>query len=389
MTMRNYKKKICVVSTSRADYGHLKGLIFKMNRSKKLNCHLSVTGSHLSKFHGNTFNEIISDNLKISSKIKILNSGHENNDISKAFSKGVFKYSKLFKRIKPQLVLILGDKFETLASVVSAMLSRIPICHLHGGEITEGAIDDAIRHSITKMSHIHFASNKQHQDRIIQMGENPNYVFNVGSVGLENIKNFNFKNKEYFKKKYQISFNKKTILISFHPVTLEPRSEKKHISSLLNALKYFKNYNLIFTAPNADHGHKIISKAIKSFVKINKNSFYVKSFGRDDFLSCLKYSQIIIGNSSSGIIEAPSLGTLTINLGNRQRGRLHAMSVVNCDLNSSMIKKKIELMLKKKIKNKKKFFKNPYYKKDTSNLMIKYLEKLNYENLIQKTFYKI
>ena len=386
--MKN-KKKICVVSSSRADYGLLKELILKINQSKKLNCHLSVTGSHLSKFHGNTFNEIIVDKLKISSKIKTLRSGHENNDISKAFSEGVYKYSKLFKRIKPDLVLVLGDKFETLASVISAMLSRLPICHLHGGEITEGAIDDVIRHSITKISHIHFASNKQHQDRIIQMGENPNFVFNVGSVGLENIKNFNSKSKDYFEKKYRISFSKKTILICFHPVTLEPRSEKKYISSLLNALKYFKNYNLVFTAPNADHGHKIISKAIKSFVKKNNNSFYIKSFGRNDYLSCLKYSEIIIGNSSSGIIEAPSLGTPTLNLGNRQRGRLHAMSVINCNLGTQMIKKNIELLLKKKIKNKKKFFKNPYYKKNTSNLMITYLENLNYKNLIQKTFYNI
>ncbi len=383
------KIKICIVTSSRAEYGLIKDLIEKIKSSDRFNCHLSVTGSHLSKAHGFTINEIIKEKTKINSKINILNRGDSNHDISESFSRGVSKFSKLFKKIKPELLLILGDKFEIMSAVVASTLHRIPIAHIHGGEITEGAIDDVIRHSITKMSHIHFASNKQHQDRIIQMGENPNYVFNVGSLGLENIKNFSFKNKEYFKKKYQISFDKKTILICFHPVTLEPRSEKKHISNLLNALKYFKNLNLIFTAPNADHGHQIISKAIKSFVKRNKNSFYIKSFGRGDFLSCLKYSQIILGNSSSGIIEAPSLGTLAINLGNRQRGRLHAMSVVNCDLNSLTIKKNIELMLKKNIKDKKKFFKNPYYKKNTSNLMIKYLEKLNYKNLIQKTFYKI
>ena len=387
--MKNFKRKICIITSSRADYGLLKELIKKIKKSKYFNLHLSVTGTHLSLIHGNTFKEIIDDKIKINSKIKILQTGHTENDISKSFANGVTKFSNLYKKIKPDLILILGDKFEILSSVIAATLNRIPISHIHGGEITEGAIDDVIRHSITKMSHIHFASTKSYKERIIQMGENPKYVFNVGSIGLEKIKEFKFKNKKYFKKKYNIDLKKKTIMICFHPVTLEPKTEKDYMNKILESLKLLKNVNLVFTSPNADHGFKDIIIAIKSFVKKKRGAYYVKSFGKEDYLSCANHSEIILGNSSSGIIEAPSLKTLTINLGNRQKGRIQSKSVFNCKINTLQIRKIINKLLKSKISIKNNFFFNPYYKKNTSKLILQSLEKINFEKLIQKSFFNI
>ncbi len=382
------KKKICIITSNRSEYGLIKNLIKIIGKSKKFSCHLSVTGTHLSNLHGETIKEIIADRVKVNSKIKILEKGDTEDDIAKTFSNGVLKFSRLFKKIKPELILVLGDKFEILSSVIAATLNRLPIAHIHGGEITEGAIDDAIRHSITKLSHIHFAATKKYRNRIIQMGEDPKNVFYVGSIGIEKIHNLRFKKEKYFKDKYNINLRKDTIMICFHPVTLEPRTEKKYIQSILKSLEFLSNVNLVFTSPNADHGYKNIIKAIKSFVKKNKNAYYIKSFGKEDYLSCLRLCKIVIGNSSSGIIEAPSLKTLTINLGNRQKGRIQSKSVFNCKIEVFQMKKAIKKLLNLQINDKKLFF-NPYFKKNTSKLIIKHFEKLNFKNLIKKSFYDI
>ena len=386
--MRKYKKKICIITSGRADYGLLKNLIKKIKTSKKIDYHLSVTGTHLSSKHGNTFNEILSDKLKINSRIKIF----ENNDtefgISKAFSIGVIKFSNLFKKVKPNLILVLGDKFEILSSVIAATFNRIPIAHIYGGEETTGAIDNAIRNSITKMSHIHFTATKKYQKRIIQMGENPKFIFHVGAMGIEDFKNIKFRSKKYFKENYNINFEKKTILVCFHPVTLEPYTEKKYIKNILFALKGLKDTNIVFTSPNADHGYKQIDHEIKKFSKNKKNCFYIKSFGRTNFLSCLKLSDIIIGNSSSGIIEAPSLKTITINIGDRQKGRIKSKSVINCNTSAKSIKKLLDKYLKKRFETKKNFYYNEHFKKDSSKIILKILENIKTQNLIKKPFFE-
>ena len=382
------KKKIIIITSSRAEYGLLRLLLKKISLSKKLKYHLSITGTHLSKFHGNTIREILKDKLKISSKLKTLDNKRDDNiSISKSFSMGVEKYSKLYKKVKPQLILVLGDKYEIFSSVVAASLSRIPIAHIHGGEETIGAIDNAIRHSITKMSHIHFTSTFKHRKRVIQMGENPKFTFHVGAIGLEEFKIFKFKSKKYFKEKYRIDFKKKTILVCFHPVTLEPNTEKKYIKQILNSLKTFKNINIIFTSPNADHGYKQIDKEIKNFSKKRKNCFYIRSFGRDDFISCLKLSELILGNSSSGIIEAPSLKTISINLGNRQEGRIKSKSVIDCIIEKNSIKNLLNKFLHKRIEKKTNNYYNPYFKKDSSKNILKILENTNFENLNKKSFF--
>ncbi len=384
--MNKYKKKICVITSGRADYGLLKNLIKKINASKKIDYHLSITGTHLSSKHGETFKEILSDKLKINSRVKIFENDDSEIGISKSFSIGVTKFSKLFKKIRPSLILVLGDKFEIFSSVIAATFNRIPIAHIYGGEETTGAIDNVIRNSITKMSHIHFTATKKYQKRIIQMGENPKFVFNVGAMGIEDFNNIKFRSKKYFKKKYNINFDKKTILVCFHPVTLEPNTEKKHIKSILFSLKHLKDTNIVFTSPNADHGYKQIDNEIKKFSKNKKNCFYIKSFGRTNFLSCLKLSNIIIGNSSSGIIEAPSLKTITINIGDRQKGRVKSKSIINCNTSAKNIKRFLDKYLNKRFETKKNFYYNEHFKKNSSKKILKVLENINTQNLIKKPF---
>jgi len=386
--MKKNKKKIIVVTSSRADYGLLKNLIKKLFQSKKIKLHLSVTGTHLSLKHGKTINEILRDKVSVHSKIKIVINDSPMG-ISKAFSQSVVKFSELFIKQKPDLILILGDRFEILASVIAATLNRIPIAHVHGGEETVGAIDNVIRHSITKMAHVHFASINEYKKRIIQMGENPNLVFNVGAVGLEELNKYKFKTNKYFKKNYNIDFKKKSILVCFHPVTLEPFKEQIHIRKILLALKNLKDTNIIFTSPNADQGNNKIEKEIIKFSKGKKNCFYIRSFGRSDFLSCLRLSNLMIGNSSSGIFEAPSLKTISINLGDRQQGRIKSKSVIDTHIDSIKIEKLIKKFLYKKVAISKNYFYNPYFKKDVSNRIIKVLENLETGKIIKKNFFNI
>ena len=268
--MKKYQKKICIITSSRADYGLLRNLIKKLYNSKKLKYHLSITGTHLSAKHGHTYKEILKDKIPVNSRLDILNYDDSDLGVSKSFSKGVIEFSKLFQKFKPNIIIILGDRFEILSAAIAATLNKIPIAHIHGGEETVGAIDNVIRHSITKLSHIHFTSTNDYKNRVIQMGENPKYVFNVGALGLEDIKNFNFKTKKYFKKKYNINFKRKTILVCFHPVTLEPRMEIIYIKKILYSLKNFENINIIFTSPNVDQGYKNIDDKIRFFSKKEK-----------------------------------------------------------------------------------------------------------------------
>lgn len=382
--MTLYKKKICVISSSRAEYGLLKNLIFNIKKSKKLKLQLIVTGTHLSTRHGLTYKEIVKDNLKIDKKIAILKNSDTSLSISNYLSEGIKKFSKVYSQIKPDLIFILGDKFEIFSAAIAAMLMRIPIGHAHGGETTEGAIDETIRHSITKMSHIHFVAAKEYRNRVIQLGEKPQNVFLVNGMGVDTIKNIKLNKKKILEKKIGLKLGKKNILVNFHPTTLEKNTAKIQIDEILNALKKFKDIKIIFTMPNADHDSKIIFKKINNFVKKNKNSAAYKSLGSLNYLSCLKLVDVIIGNSSSGLLEAPTLKVPTINIGDRQKGRLKAYSVIDCKPE----RKKIIYNLNKILKNKKKLnFKNPYGKSGASKKIIKILESLNYNNLLKKHFY--
>jgi GDP/UDP-N,N'-diacetylbacillosamine 2-epimerase (hydrolysing) len=380
-------KKISLVSSSRADYGILKNLIFKMQKDKKIDLSFYVTGSHLQNKFGKTVNEIIKDKIIIKKKIRIDVKGDKNWDIANAVSTGIRKFSQEFKKNKPDILLVLGDRYEIFSVAVAAMTHQIPIAHIHGGESTEGIIDEAIRHSITKMSHIHFVSTKKYFKRLIQLGEKKQNIFYVGSLGVENLRFFNYQPLNKIKKKYKI-FEKKILMITFHPETLENNS-KKNLLVLLSALKKFKNSALLFTMANAEAGYKEINNEIRSFCKKNKNAHYFKSMGQDLYFSLCKKADCIIGNSSSGIIEAPSLITPTINLGNRQLGRVKAKSVISIDFNKKKIIKTIQNSLNfKNLKNSKKseIFKNPYKKNNTSDNILKKLKSFKTKNILIKKF---
>ena len=286
-------------------------------------------------------------------------------------------------------MIVLGDRYEILASVIGAHLSRIPVAHLHGGEATEGLTDEAIRHSITKMSHIHFVAANEYKRKVIQLGESPKRVFNVGGLGVDNIKLTKFLSRNKLEKDLNFKFRKKNILINFHPETLDKLSTKRKFNEVVGALKKFSKINFIFTMPNADLDSLIIFKMIKNFVKKNRNACYFVSMGQLHFLSCLKYVDGMIGNSSSGILEMPSFKKGTIDIGDRQRGRLKAKSIISVKLSRKEIIKGINLLYSNKFQKKIKSTKNPYGEGGASKKIIKILMKTKLENILKKKFYSL
>ncbi len=382
------KRKICFITTSRADFGILSGLIKKFKKDKSLITKLIVTGSHLSNNFGKTVIEIKNSKIKIDYKVKILKKINSDSDINKTLSITLNKFNELFNLLKPNLIILLGDRYETLGVAISALNLKIPIAHIHGGEKTTGSVDDIYRHCITKMSNLHFTSNIKYKKRINQLGEDPNYIYNVGSLGVENIKKSKFKSRKDLQRIYSLNKEKKIILVSLHPETYGFKTNKILIESTLASLRKLKNFNLIFTSSNADLGGEKFNKEIKKFVKTNKSSLFLHSLGHENYLSLLKTAELLIGNSSSGIIEAPSLKTPTINIGNRQNGREKSKSIINCEANTNKITKAITKGLSKRFYLKKNIFKNPYEKSNTLDNIYKMIKNLKEYN-INKIFFDL
>ena len=368
------KKKICIITSCRAEYGILKKLIIRLKQSKRFITNLLVTGTHLSPKYGNTFRNIENDGVGIDYKIKIDFKKTDKFSIVKDMSKYLNKFSDAFKKINPSLIIILGDRYEILCAAISANIIRIPIAHIHGGETTFGSYDDNMRHAITKLSNLHFVSTDKYKTRVIQMGENPRSVFNVGSLGVENLIDTK-KNSKFSKKIFNFNLKKKKILITYHSLTTNIKKGRKDFDFLLNSLKKLKDTSIIFSYPSHDVDSDYIINKIKKFVKKNRNSICVKSLGQENYYQCLKNFDCMIGNSSSGIIEAPSARIPTINIGNRQEGRVMSKSISNINVKKvlSALKKIYELKKTNKID----FF-NPYYKSYTSQKIIKNLNKVNF-----------
>tara|TARA_B100001741_G_scaffold246419_1_gene207781 strand:+ start:2999 stop:4147 length:1149 start_codon:yes stop_codon:yes gene_type:complete len=358
-------KKLMFISSSRADYGLLRKVILETKKSKKVKVYVFVTGSHLSKDFGNTIKEIERDGLKKNIiKKKILDKHFSEKDISKYISQIIIATSNMLEKIKPEKVVILGDRYELLGSAIASMSHRIPIAHIHGGEVTKGAIDDSIRHSISKLSHLHFPIHNKYKKRLIQLGENPRTIFNFGGLGAHSIKKTKFKFKYDLEKELKLKLDKKIFLITFHPTTLEKDKSNYQISNLLSALDKFKDVIKIFTSSNFDHENKIIKKKILNFKNKNINSFFYSSLGHLNYISLMKISSLVIGNSSSGVLETPSLGIPTVNIGNRQLGRIISKNVVNSKYEKEHIVKNIKKALILNTKKLKKL-ESPFYKKDT------------------------
>ena len=380
--------KICIVTGSRAEFYILKNLIKKIQNIKYFKNHLIVTGSHTSKFFGNTIKKIKDEKIKIGTEIKNFIKKDNEIDISNYFASNVKSISKALFKIKPDILLILGDRYEIFSAAVAASFNRIPIAHVHGGERSEGALDEAIRHSITKMAHVHFVSNIEHYERVKQMGENKKLIFNVGSMGVESIKQIKFLKKKILEKKLNIKLSKKNILITVHPETLETKNEnKKKIRILLQSLKLLKDTTKIFTMPGADPNFKLVTNEIKKFVKKNPQSFFFKSLGDKLYFSLCKNVDLMLGNSSSGIIEMPSFKKATINVGARQKGRLKAKSVLNVDFDVKKINKAIKHVYSKEFKKSLEIVNNPYDNGASSEKILKVLKKIKLKNILIKKFH--
>ncbi len=383
------KRKICVVTSTRADYGLLRQLIKLLNRSNKFELQLVVTGTHLSKMFGETYKEIEADGLIISRKIDLNLVSDTPLSLAKSASLGLKGFGKTFDSLTPDLLIVLGDRYEILSAVYAAMFARIPIAHLHGGELTEGVIDEAIRHSITKCSHLHFAGNEKYRKRIIQLGENPNTVFNVGGLGVDAIKNIHLLSKAELETSLGIKFKKKNLLITFHPVTLEDKTSQFQISQLFDALNDLKDTLLIFTMPNADTDSLIIFDLVNSFVSENMNAHVFTSLGQLRYLSCVAQVDAVVGNSSSGITEVPSFKKATINIGDRQKGRIQSNSIINCNPISEEIKNAIKKSYTHQFRKLLLSTKNPYGDGGASERIFNILSEVKMDLLIHKEFYDL
>ena len=324
------KKSICVVTGSRADYGLLSPVIKKLLVTGNFDLKVAATGAHLSEEFGLTYKEIEADGLSIDARIDVLQDDDSHMAMSGAIGTGIIRFAEYFEQNRPDMVVLLGDRFEIFAAVTAAAISCVPIAHLHGGETTEGAVDEFLRHSITKMSYLHFTSTEQYRRRIISMGEAPERVFNVGATGVENVLSMTYMDKEELARSINLELSMPYALVAFHPVTLENNTAEDQIEELLSALAETNGLQYIFTKANADAGSRAINKNIDAYCEKKSNAVALTSLGRRQFLSAMKYCEFIIGNSSSGIIEAPSLKIPTINIGDRQKGRIRAASVIDC-----------------------------------------------------------
>ena len=361
------KYNILFFSSGRSDYELLKPIINQFKKYSNFSSYLILTGSHLSKKHGKTHNQVDHSKVKQSFKIDIKCDQIDYDGLNSNFIYAQKKFEKFLNKKKFDLVVILGDRYEALAFGLCCFFKNIKIAHIHGGEITEGAIDDTMRHTLTKLSNIHYVSNLEHGKRVIQMGEDPKNVKIVGLLGFENITKMKFLDKKYILEKLKIDKSKKNILISYHPVTkLSKKTNIYQFNQLLNSLKIFSNFNIIFTSPNIDPGNKEIIYQIKKFLKKNKNSYFFHSLGQQTFFSLAKVSEMFIGNSSSGILEIPFLKVPVINIGIRQKNRFNFLDVLHVNAK----KKQIINAIKKTYKSKSKIT-SYIKKKDTSNLISK------------------
>ena len=382
-------RKICVVTSTRAEYGLLYWLLKEIEADSELKLQFIVTGMHLSPEFGLTYKEIEKE-FKIDKKIEILSSSHTSLDICAEMARVYEKFAPALAELKPDILVLLGDRYEIFGVAGAASIMQIPMAHIHGGETTQGAFDEAFRHSITKMSHIHFAATNEYANRIIQLGEEPGRVFNVGGPGIENIKKLNLLSKDEFEKSIDFRLAKKNILITFHPATLENSSAREQFNELLKALDELDDTNFIFTKANSDTDGDIINKMIDEYV--NQNSQKAAAFtslGQLRYLSAIKFIDIVLGNSSSGLLEVPSFKKATINIGDRQKGRARASSVIDVRPAKEEILSAIKRAYSKEFEQTLKDTINPYDGGNPSKKMVKILKEIELDGILKKKFYDI
>lgn len=383
-------RKICVVTGSRAEYGLLSGLMRAIQEDKDLQLQVIATNMHLSPEFGLTYREIEKDGFQIDKKVQMLLSSDTPNATTKSVGLATIGFADAYEDLQPDLIVVLGDRFEILAAVSAALFFKIPVAHLHGGEITEGAYDDSIRHAITKMSHLHFTSTEAYRQRVIQLGEQPDRVFYVGAIGVENIKRVPLMSQAELEDSIRFKLGEKSLLVTYHPVTLENHTAADQCRNLLEALDEFPDYKIIFTLPNSDTDGRVIIRLINEYVSLRpERCMAIPSLGLQRYLSALKCVSAVVGNSSSGIIEVPSFGIPTLDIGNRQKGRIAAESVVHCGNDSRSIIEGMQQVLSDVFRKQVKHVLNPYEKRDTTKNIYKIISTYPLENLRQKKFYDV
>jgi UDP-hydrolysing UDP-N-acetyl-D-glucosamine 2-epimerase len=376
-------KKICVITGSRAEYGLLKGLMKAIQKDQDLLLQLICTNMHLSPEFGLTYKEIESDCFIIDKKVEILLSSDTASGTAKSMGLAAIGFADAFTDLYPDMLVILGDRYEILTAASIGLIFNIPIAHIHGGEITEGAYDNSIRHAVTKMSNLHFTATEEYRKRVLQLGEEPHTVFNVGALGVENITQIKLMNREELENSIGFKLRSQNLMVTFHPVTLDYESSINQVDSLLKALNEFPEVGLILTYPNSDSDGREIINRLNEFVNHNaERAVIFESLGQLRYFSALQYVDAVVGNSSSGIIEVPSFNVPTLNIGNRQSGRLAADSVINCSTETFDIKRKLDLILKSP--EEKHVIENPYQKNGTTQNIIKELKLFLNDTLTNK-----
>ena len=382
-------RKICFVTGTRAEYGLLSRLMRLVKEDNDLRLQVIATNMHLMPEYGETYKEIEKDGFTIDKKVYMHKPSDDAHGIISSMAEEMQGMNDALSELKPDILVLLGDRYEILVAAQVALIHRIPIAHIHGGEVTEGAFDDAIRHSVTKMSSLHFTSCEEYRHRVIQMGEHPSRVFDVGSLGVENIKAVPLMTKDELEASLDFKIDTQTILVTYHPVTLGG-DPAKDIREFLDALDQFKDLKVIFTMPNSDTGRDAIALAVENYVEKHSNSAKAyTSLGLKRYLSTLQFVKAAVGNSSSGIIEVPSFGIPTLNIGDRQKGRLASKSVVNCGTSKDEVIAGLKLCLSEEMQKAAKTYENPYAKPDTANLIYQELKNVELAGLNLKTFYDL
>ena len=384
-------KKICIITGTRAEYGLLYWLMKGVESADDLELQIIATGMHLSPEFDLTYQKIEQDGFVIDKKIEMLLSADSEAGISKSMGLGMIGFADALNDLKPDLIVVLGDRFEIFSAVSTAMVTRIPVAHLSGGESTEGVIDEPIRHSITKMSHLHFTATQEYYNRVIQLGEQPNRVFNVGAVGIDNISRLSLLSREKFEQSIKFKLGKHNLLITFHPVTLEQSTAKEQFSNLLQVLdEQADDTRLIFTKANADTDGRIINQMIDDYVSSHlNNSIAYTSLGQLRYLSAMQYVDAVVGNSSSGLSEAPSFKIGTINIGDRQLGRIKAKSVIDCDNSIVTIRSALEKLYSQPFQQQLKQVVNPYGDSGASDKILNIIRSFSLKDILKKKFYDL
>lgn len=381
-------RKICIFTSTRAEWGLLHGLADLIRQSDELQLQLLVSGSHLSDQHGMTVREIEADGFNVDARVDILQFDDSPGGICKTMGLALGGYGEALEQLMPDILVLLGDRYEAFCAAAAAQIQRIPVAHIHGGETTEGAVDEALRHAITKMAHLHFPSCEEYRRRIVQLGEDPARVFDVGALGLENIKKISLMSRVELEESISFKLDCPFFLVTFHPVTLERATSGEQFDNLLKALEEFMDHKIIFTKANADADGQVVNNRIDEYTAQHSDRcFGITSLGLRRYLSAMKLCDAVVGNSSSGILETPAFGVPTVNIGDRQKGRIRTLSIIDCDPEQGTVVVAVRQALDETFRGRIRNFTHPCERKGTAGSIVRVLATAELDGVLKKSFF--